>query len=90
MIHIQHMSAEIGIMLMLAISALWYREMTVTMTIGILAIIVNHLLIGSHWPLRRWAPSWKPKNMKPLLDAGGCIFMTVLLLSVGFYTLSLN
>ncbi len=87
-IHIQHMSVEIGIMLMLLGSALYWHEMTVRMFFGILAIVIAHLITGTHWPLAVWHPDHAPEKM-PLRGLKGVVLgaLTAASLFLGFWLL---
>ena len=67
-IHILHMSVEVGMMLMLLLSALWWREMPWPTFFGILSFVACHFLIGGpHWPLAAWWPDFAPAGMEPLV-----------------------
>ena len=61
-IHIMHAGPEIGILLMLLLSAV-HREMTMPMFFGILLLVVNFITMGQHWPLRICFPTWRPEVM---------------------------
>lgn len=85
-VHILHMSIEIGIMLMILVSAAWYREMPVAMFLGLLLVVLAHLFMGTHWPLKWWAPPWRPagggwENRLP--NVQGYAFLTSTLMSWG-------
>jgi hypothetical protein len=53
-LHIVHGTPEIAIMLMLAVSALWFREMPWLMFFGILALVLAHFYIGGTHRILRW------------------------------------
>ncbi len=85
-IHIMHTGPEIGIILMLLISAMFYG-MSFPLFFGVLAIVVNHLIIGTHWPLRILFPGWHPEKLKQLYKPYTICFVIVVsgaLLFVGF------
>jgi len=92
-IHIQHMSVEIGIMLMLLVSGLWYREMTLSMFLGVAFIIANHFYLGTHWPLKAWFHQWRPADMTQTLGWSArvlSICVMSFLYGIGFRLLTLN
>jgi hypothetical protein len=92
-IHIQHMGVELGILLMLIVSAVRYGEVPVSMFVGVAAIMVNHFLLGAHWPLKAWFHDWRPADMTGTLDRQATyrvVGATIILLFVGFTSLSLS
>jgi|GEM_PF-4278407 len=90
-IHIGHMTPEIGIMLMLLLSGLWFQEMSWSMFFGTLAIVMSHLLLGNHWPLRILRPASGPEHLTrpmPQIDAVLSASLWTGLVLVGFALLA--
>ncbi len=90
-IHIQHMGFELGGVLMILVSGLWFHEIPIPTFFGIAAIMVNHLIMGTHWPLRSfWFPVWRPKDIKRRLnpfETIALIWCSAALICGGFWLL---
>jgi hypothetical protein len=68
-VHIMHTHVEIGIMLMLLVSGVWYHEVPVRLFFGVLCMVLCHFLVGgTHWPIRMYKHKcwWAPNDMREL------------------------
>lgn len=92
-IHIQHMAAELGILVMLVLSLFWKdirAGLSTEMVFGIVFIMVAHIITGTHWLLMSLYPSWRPEKMRMLSPpmAVTAAVLTLFALIMGFYLLS--
>jgi len=84
-IHILQTVPEIGIMLMLFISGVWFQEVPWTMFFGVLLIVVNHLMLGaSLWPLHLFFPQFLPGDIQAPVDRRREAAISIATLCAGF------